>query len=370
MSYIDKLDLLLEAEGPSRRAFNKSVAAAAASSNFIPNMAGVANMASTGATAAVSSLGKILTALDSYFLGRKGNNIYKILVKAGKDKLLQTKEFLEENPTITFDEAQETHPLAQYFAYDTDEEVFGNMADLGHHHVDDASGAFIDHDFFGGTFEGSIFNKLYLNNGNEFTFDWIPEELNGDLIKHMSSQFGGFRNFFSALADSMEAEGDINLAERLANVLGAVKDKVPSFYKTLGLNANPYDIRAKKEKMWADFYKKGSKKWAGTDDSASMNAEFEIEKLENDFLGQLREKGLVSDKFDQYVELHKASTKKIKTKVDKQGRIDKLKETEERIKAPRREKKLDDEAMNRWEDEGGALGPLDEAIRRLLNVIY
>ena len=32
--------------------------------------------------------------------------------------------------------------------------------------------------------------------------------------------------------------------------------------------------------------------------------------------------------------------------------------------------RLDDEAMNRWEDEGGALGPLDEAIRRLFNVIY
>jgi hypothetical protein len=54
MSYIDELDLLLEAEGPSRRDFNKSVAGAVASSNFIPNMAGVANMASTGATAAVS----------------------------------------------------------------------------------------------------------------------------------------------------------------------------------------------------------------------------------------------------------------------------------------------------------------------------
>jgi len=30
----------------------------------------------------------------------------------------------------------------------------------------------------------------------------------------------------------------------------------------------------------------------------------------------------------------------------------------------------DDEALNSWENEGGALGPLDEAIRRILNVIY
>ena len=30
----------------------------------------------------------------------------------------------------------------------------------------------------------------------------------------------------------------------------------------------------------------------------------------------------------------------------------------------------DDEALNSWENEGGALRPLDEAIRRLLNVIY
>ena len=61
---------------------------------------------------------------------------------------------------------------------------------------------------------------------------------------------------------------------------------------------------------------------------------------------------------------------KLKSKVDKQGRIDKLKETEERILAPRREKKFDDDAIGRWEDEGGALGPLDEAIMRLINVIY
>lgn len=370
MSYIDKLDLLLEAEGPSRRDFNKSVAAAAASSNLIPNMAGVAKVASTGVATAVASLGKILTALDSYFLGKKGSNFYKILCKAGKDKLLQTKEFLQENPTNTFDETIETHPLAQYFAYDTEEEAFCNMANLGHNHVEDASGAYIDHDFFGDAFEGNIFNKLYLNNSNEFTLDWIPEELTGDLIKHMSSQFGGFKNFFSTLADAMEAEGDINLVERLADVLGAVKDKAPSLYKTLGLSTNPHNIRNLKQRMWDDFYKKGTKNWNGKDNSASINAEFEIEKLENDFLSQLREKDLVSDKFGKYVELHKDSTAKMKAKVDKQDRIDKLKETEERIKAPRREKKFDDEAMSRWEDEGGALGPLDEAIRRLLNVIY
>ena len=370
MSYIKKLDILLEAEGPSRRDFNKSVVASAASSNLIPNMAGVAKVASTGATAAVSSLGKILTALDSYFLDRKGNNFYKILCKAGKDELLKTKEFIQKNPTITYDEAIEQHPLAQYFAYDTDEEEFGNMADLGLHHADDTSGAFIDSDYFGGSFESIIFNKLYLNNGNEFTLDWISHKIDGDLIKHVSGKFGGFKNFFNTLADAMEEEGSVHLADRLANVLGAIKNRAPSFFRTLGLKVNPYDIRAKKEKMWADFNKKGSKKRAGIDDSASINAEFEIKKLESDFFSQLRENGLVGDKFDKYVELHKDSTAKMKAKVDKQGRIDKLKETEEKIKAPRREKKFDDEAINRWEDEGGALGPLDEAIRRLLNVIF
>ena len=361
MSYIDKLDLLLEAEGPSRRDFNKSVAAAAASSNLIPNMAGVAKVASTGATVAVSSLGKILTALDSFYSSntKDKNSVYQLLRKIGKEKLIKTKEFLNQNIDIKYDDALEVDPLTSYFSYDFDDDFFCHAED----------GGFIDNGLFNTSLEHGIFNKLYLNSTDGFfTLDYMSE-LNGDLLKHMSNKFSGFKNFFSTLADAMEEEGSVNLAERLAGVLGAVEENAPSLYRSLGLKMNPSDILNNKRKKWEDLYKKNNY-WDGTEDSASINADYGIEKLESDFLGQLREKGLVSDKFDEYVELHKASTSKLKSKVDKQGRIDKLKETEERIKASRREKKFDDEAMNRWEDEGGALGPLDEAIRRLLNVIF
>ena len=374
MSYIDRLDILLEAEGPSRRDFNKSVAGAVASSNFIPNMAGVANMASTGATAAVSSLGKILTALDSYYSSntKDRNSVYLMLGKLGKDKLLKTKEFLNHNPNINYDDALEIDPLTSYFCYDYDEDFFCRMDDHGPNksNVNDPDGVFIDYGLFNSTLEHGIFNKLYLNNEDPFfSLDWM-NELNGDLLKHVSGKFGGFKNFFSTLADAMEEEGSVNLAERLAGVLRAVEENAPSLYRSLGLKVNPSEIVNNKQKKWDSLYSKNARDYNGAEDSASINADYGIEKLESDFLGQLREKGLVSDKFDEYVELHKDSVSRIKAKVDKQGRIDKLKETEERIKAPRREKKFDDEAMNRWEDEGGALGTLDEAIWRLLNVIY
>ena len=376
MSYIDKLDLLLEAEGPSRRDFNKSVAAAAASSNLIPNMAGVAKVASTGATAAVSSLGKILTALDSFYSSntKDRKNVYQMLGKLGKDRLLKTKEFLNQNQDIKYDDAMEIDPLTSYFCYDSDEDYFCRIADYSHHQsgAGDSNGAYIDHDFFNNNLEHGIFNKLYLNNVDDFfTLDWMSE-LNGDLLKHVSGKFGGFKNFFSTLADAMEEEGSVNLSERLAGVLSAVEEKAPSLFRSLGLNVNPSDILKHKHDKWVKAYKTYDKHWDGKQDSASINADYGIEKLESDFLCQLREKGLVSDKYDEYVELHKNSAAKMKAKVDKQGRIDKLKETEERIKASRREKKFDDEAMNRWEDEGGAVGPLDldEAIRRLLNVIF
>ncbi len=371
MSYIYQLDLLLEAEGHSRRDFNKSVVGAVASSNFIPNMAGVANMASTGATAAVSSLGKILTALDSYYSSsRKGDSVYKILSKVGKDELMKTRQYLESNPDITFDDAQKTHPLAEYFSYDFGDDHFWRISD------DNANANFIDQDFFNSETEAAVFNKLYTEvESDYFSLDWLSKDLNGDLLKHVSGKFGGFKNFFSNLADAMEEEGDVNLAERLINVLAAVEEKAPSLYRSLGLKIKPSEIINFKEKRAHSHYQQ-MQNWDGKsplkniDDSAVLNAEHAHEKFENDFIAQLREKGLVSDKFDEYVELHKDSVSRIKAKVDKQGRIDKLKETEERIKAPRREKKFDDEAMNRWEDEGGALGPLDEAIRRLLNVIY
>jgi hypothetical protein len=224
--------------------------------------------------------------------------------------------------------------------------------------------------------ESCVFNKLYVETGdNDFTLDHIEKDLSGDLLKHLSTQFGGFKNFFSNLADAMEDEGDVNLAERLINVLAAVEEKAPSLYRSLGLKIKPSEIINFKEKRAHSHYQQ-MRNWDGrsplknVDDSAVLNSEHAHEKFESDFLGQLREKGLVGDKFDKYVELHKDSVLRTKAKVDKQGRIDRLKETEERIKAPRREKKFDDEAMNRWEDEGGALGPLDEAIRRLLNVIY
>ena len=376
MSYIDRLALLLEAEGPSRRDFNKSVAAAAASSNLIPNMAGVAKVASTGATAAVSSLGKILTALDSYYSSsRKGESVYKILSKAGKDELMKTRKFLESNPDIKFDDAQETHPLAEYFSYDFGDDHFWRVGDSDHHN-DNAYANFIDHDFFNSETEATVFNKLYTEVESDFfSLDWLSKDLNGDLLKHVSNKFSGFKNFFSTLADAMEEEGSVNLAERLASVLGAVEENAPSLYRSLGLKVKPSDIINLKEKR-ARTYQQQLKGWDGKsplkriDDSASLNAEHAHDQFESDFLGQLREKGLVSDKFDQYVELHKDSAARTKSIADKQGRIERQKETEERIKAPRREKKFDDEAVSRWQDEGGALGPLDEAIRRLFNVIY
>jgi len=85
----------------------------------------------------------------------------------------------------------------------------------------------------------------------------------------------------------------------------------------------------------------------------------------------------LSDKFDKHIEMQKKSIVELKSEIDerkeieKQERITKFKnKTERYLLNKKKEKDFDTDAIGRWEDEGGALGPLDEAIRRLLNVIY
>ena len=91
------------------------------------------------------------------------------------------------------------------------------------------------------------------------------------------------------------------------------------------------------------------------------------------------EKGFISDE-DVTTAEEEIQEKK---EIEEEGRttaeeeIQEKKEVEEEERADLEDQKIadfnnrsDDEALNSWENEGGALGPLDEAIRRLLNVIY
>ena len=377
MSYINKLYLLLEADGPSRRDFIKSVTAAAASSNLIPDMTGAANIASSGATAAVSSTAKMLSALNAYFLNNSKN--YAILAKIGGEKLGQVHDFLHAHPHMTMEEATAVEPLARYFYYETDSKW------------SDRDGPFFytcfDSDnVFGSELERIAFNNIYYPSENPhyetLTAVLQHDEMQpgrlfangGELVKHLASHFGSFKNFFKTFADcvvehrnsaSAAISGCGDVEDDLLGFLLNAKRRAPLLYKSLGLKIDVEEYLRKKNQFWHKMHHDHSSKTA-----------HEFEKLKHGFLDQIKKDGLLSDKLDKHIQIQDKSAKKLKSKAEKQeeigkqDRILKLRnKTELHLSNQKKDKNFDDEALNSWEDEGGALGPLDEAIKRLLKNI-
>jgi hypothetical protein len=353
MSYVKKLDLLLEAEGPSRRDFNKSVAASAASSNFIPNLTGgVSNVASTAMKDVIPSASKLLAAVDAY-LKVNGSDRYKFFSKFGKDRISNAFHWcMSGSDGLSYEEAVEKEPLAKYFYYEN-----SPVDDIPEEHQDVSLWGFYDNET-----ESSAFYENYLTNEPwQGAGNIISSGLrSGDLdLKFFANYFGGFKNFFKIFSDNSQLKGGPDFLSDQMYMLDLVKQKAPTLYNSLGIKIDLSEYKRLDSMLSVD-------ERYGYDIIKDSPILRDFDKMNIDILSQLKEKGLIGDK---HIGLVKDILQKLNSKVGKQGRIDKLKETEERIKAPRREKKFDDEAMNRWEDEGGALGSLDEAIRRLLNVI-
>ena len=367
MSYIAKLGLLLEAKDPSRRDFNKSVAGAVASSNFIPNMTGgVSNIASTVIKDVIPSASKLLAAIDAYFK-INGSDKYKFFSKFGKDRVSDTFHWcMSGSDDLSYEEAVQKEPLAKYFYYDN-----YHIEDIPKERRKDASctwefhaGKETRHNSSNGyDTESNAFYEIYLTNDEWYgASDIISSGLrSGGLdLKFFANYFGGFRKFFRIFSDSIPLKKGPDFLSNQMYMLDLVKQKAPALYDSLGLKIDLSEYIRLNNKISVD-------ERYGYDIIKDSPILRDFDKINIDILSQLKEKGLIGDK---HLGLVKDIMQKLKSKVDKQGRIDKLKETEERILAPRREKKFDDDAIGRWEDEGGALGPLDEAIMRLINVIY
>jgi hypothetical protein len=109
----------------------------------------------------------------------------------------------------------------------------------------------------------------------------------------------------------------------------------------------------------------------------SLKTAHDFKMSKHGFLDQLKKDGLLSDKLDKHIEIQDKSAQELKSKVDEQEEISKQEritkfnnKTERYLLNKKKDKNFDADAIGRWEDEGGAMGPLDEAIRRLLNVIF
>jgi len=131
------------------------------------------------------------------------------------------------------------------------------------------------------------------------------------------------------------------------------KNHQPALYDTLGLSVDPGQV-------W---------RWLkNSNGNSKFNAEHAAKAFsaQLDSIAELRAKGILNIKYDK-------SIAKITDVVSKYRRLSNYKASQEYDKENRkRVKNIDDDAIGRWEDEGGAVESrdLDEAIGRLLNVIY
>jgi len=377
MSYIDELDLLLEAEGPSRRDFNKSVAAAMTGGNFIPNvgMTGATNITSAGASAVSSSKDLLLAALNSFFINNSKN--YAFFAKIGGEKLGQVHDFLHANPHMTMEEATAVEPLARYFYYETEWEGEKGFAYT----------CFDSNNIFSSELENITFNNIYYPSENPH-YETLTNAIlhdqegrlfanGGELVNHLASQIGSFKDYFKTFADCVVEHRYSASAQRsgydsqyveddLLSFLLSAKKEAPLLFKSLGLKIDVEEYNKQRKRFYYE-----------TRHNDENKRVYEGKMLKHDFIGQLKKDGLLSDKFDKHIEMQKKSIVELKSEIDerkeieKQERITKFKnKTERYLLNKKKEKDFDTDAIGRWEDEGGALGPLDEAIRRLLNAIY
>jgi hypothetical protein len=281
------------------------------------------------------------------------------------------------------EEATAVEPLAKYFYYETDRRW---ASEKGFAYT-----CFDSDNIFGSDLERIAFNNIYYPSENPH-YETLTNVLQhdemqpgslfangGELVKHLTSHFGSFKDFFKTFADCVVEHRNSASAKRsgygtqyveddLLGFLLNVKKEAPLSYKSLGIKIDVEEYLRQKNKFWYE-----------TRHNDEIKRDYEGKKLKHDFVSQLKKNGLLSEKFDKHIEIQEKSIVKLKSEIDerkeieKQERITKLKnKTERYLLNKKKEKDFNTDAIGRWEDEGGALGPLDldEAIRGLLNVIY
>ena len=359
MSYINELELLLEAEGPSRRDFNKSVAAAAVSGNVLPSADLMSGAVSAGAKVAGGTMPQLAAVLNAAF--SKTSPYYRLLNSIGAKKIKEVYDLLIQNKDLSVSQLAKSEPAAKLFI-----KTMGHSS--GHVYFDSNVAKHLDDNtgYWGGRDIGQAWS-FCVNNGlpkgllgmfdNENLDTEIYSQIDNmlgskpALMKEISKSFGGFDKYLKYIFDNY-AESEVKCMD-INNILVMAKEHQPALYDTLGLSVDPSQV-------W---------RWLkNSSGNSKFNAEHAAKAFsaQLDSLTELRDKGILNIKYDK-------SIAKITDVVSKYRRLANYKAGQEFNRENRkRDKNFDDDAIGRWEDEGGALGPLDldEAIRRLLNVIY
>lgn len=357
MSYVDELDLLFEATGPTRRDFNKSVAAAA-SSNILPSADLPSGVVSAGAKVVGTAMPELASVLNAVFM--KTSPYYRLLNSIGAKKIKEVYDLLINNKDLTVSQLAKSEPAAKlfrksighgfanvFFDPDVTERLDDNEGHWGRRDIGQTWTFLVNNDLP----KGMIGYHEDENLDREI-FSQIDNMLSAKpaLMQEVAKSFGGFDKYlkyvFDSCAKSKEEMDQLNIM----SILVQAKEHQPELYNTLGLKTDP-------DQVW-----RWLKNSVGPTKFHDENAAKAF-SVNRDFLIELREKGILNAEYDEVIA-------KITNSVSKFRRLAKHKAGQEYDRENRRrEKNYDDEALNRWEDEGGALGSLDEAIRKLLSIM-
>ncbi len=357
MSYIKKLDILLEAESPSRRDFNKSVAAAAVSGNVLPSADLMSGAVSAGAKVAGGTMPKLAAVLNAAF--SKTSPYYRLLNSVGPKKIKEVYDLLIQNKDLSVSQLAKSEPAAKLFKKtmgDNSGHVYFD-SDIAKH-LDNNEGYWRGRDI-GQTWTFCVNNDLpkgllgmRFDEPDIEIFSQIDNMISAKpaVIQEVSKAFGGFDKYLTYIFDNVASSGYDDRIN-INNILVRAKENQPALFKTLGLKADPSDFfRLLRSSL-------GKTRFHDENAAKAFSSNLDIMK-------ELRDKGILSDKYDGMIA-------EITGQATKYRRLANYKAGQEFNRENRkRVKNFDDDAIGRWEDEGGALGPLDEAIRRLLNVIY
>jgi len=359
MSYIDRLDLLLEAEGPSRRDFNKSVLGIVAGSNILPSTDLISGVVSAGSKVAGATMPQLAAVLNAAF--SKTSPYYRLLDGIGPKKIKEVYDLLIQNKDLSVSQLAKSEPAAKLF-----KKTMGHSS--GHVYFDSNIAKHLDDNtgYWGGRDIGQAWS-FCVNNGlpkgllGMFDNENLDVEIYSQidnmlgakpaLMHEISKSFGGFDKYLKYIFDNY-AESEVKCMD-INNILVMAKNHQPALYDTLGLSVDPGQV-------W---------RWLkNSNGNSKFNAEHAAKAFsaQLDSIAELRAKGILNIKYDK-------SIAKITDVVSKYRRLSNYKASQEYDKENRkRVKNIDDDAIGRWEDEGGAVEPrdLDEAIGRLLNVIY
>ena len=358
MLYIDKLELLLEAE-PTRRDFNKSVLGTVAGSNILPSTDLISGAVSAGAKVTGGTMPQLAAVLNVAF--SKTSPYYRLLDSIGPKKIKEVYDLLIQNKDLSVSQLAKSEPAAKLFI-----KTMGHSS--GHvyfdsnvaKHLDDNTGYWVGRDI-GQAWTFCVNNGLPKGLLGMFDNENLDIEIYSQidnmlcskpaLMHEISKSFGGFDKYLKYIFDNY-ADSELKCMD-FNNILVMAKEHQPALYNTLGLSVDPSQVW-----RWLKN-SNGNSKFNAEHAAKAFSAQLES-------LAELRAKGILNIKYDK-------SIAKISDVVSQYRRLSNYKAGQEYDRENRkRVKDFDDDAIGRWEDEGGAVGPrdLDEAIRRLLNVIY